>query len=102
VIPDKITKTLSALHSIQRILAATKAIDPTTFIVAKDKQGNEIYFTGERTQDIPSHTDNIKDFVNLFVEEPRMTARNELVGLITMRLNTNFRAIKKSQAVIKD
>ena len=99
VIPDKNTKTLSALHSICRILAATKEIDPRTCIVSKDKNGIETYFTGNGNDNIPSHPDDIKDFINVFVEEPRMTSRNELVGLITMRSDINFRAIKKSPAV---
>jgi hypothetical protein len=99
VIPDKNTKTLSALHSIRRILAATKAIDPRTCIVATDEKGTETYFTGNGTDNIPSHPDDIKDFLKVFVEEPRMTARNELVGLITLRSDINFRAIKKSSAV---
>jgi predicted solute-binding protein len=38
VIPNKNTKTLSVLNSIHRILAATKAIDPTTGIIATDKK----------------------------------------------------------------
>ena len=97
VIPDKNTKTLSVLNSILRILAATKATDSTTRIIATDKDGNETEFTGD--QPMPSNQDEAREFINQFVEEPRMTARNELVGLITMRSYTNFRAIKKSPAV---
>ena len=97
VIPDKKTKTLSVLHSILRILAATKTIDSTTRIIAIDKDGNEKEFTGE--QQMPSNQEDARAFINQFVEEPRMTARNELVGLITMRSYINFRAIKKSSAV---
>jgi hypothetical protein len=55
VIPNKNTKTLSALNSIRRILAATKAINPTTRIIAADKDGNETEFSGDApTQAVPS------------------------------------------------
>ena len=97
MIPDKNAKTLSVLNSMNRILNSTKVIDPTTCIVANDKDGNEIVYTGRSP--MPSNREEATAFINQFVQEPRMTARNELVGLITMQLNTNFRAIKKSLAV---
>jgi hypothetical protein len=99
VIPEKNSKTLSVFNSIRRILAAARETDPSARIVATDKDGNETTFTGERTHGFPLNEEDIRTFTNQFVEEPRMTARNELVGLITMRSNTNFRAIKKSPAV---
>jgi hypothetical protein len=100
VVPEKNSKTLSVINSILRILRATKAIDPTTFIIATDKDGNETAFTGGEV--LPSHPDDARDFINRFIEEPRMTARNELVGLITMRSQVNFRAIKKSSTYNKN
>ena len=48
---------------------------------------------------MPSNKEDATAYINQFVQEPRMLARNELVGLITMKSNTNFRAIKKSHAV---
>ena len=94
VVPEKNSKTLSVAHSIIRILRATKAIDPTTRIIATDKDGNETKFTGDQT--LPSNNDDAKEFINQFVEEPRITTRNELVGLITMRSEVNFRNIKRT------
>jgi hypothetical protein len=96
VIPNKNTKTLSVLHSINRILESTKTIDPTTCIVANDKDGNKMVYTGRSP--MPSNKEEATAFINQFVQEPRMTARNKLVGL-TMKSNTNFRAIKNSPAV---
>jgi hypothetical protein len=97
VVPEKNSKTLSVINTILRILRATKAINPTTFIIAKDKDGNETAFTGGEV--LPSHPDDARDFINWFIKETRMTARNELVGLITMRSYVNFRAIKESPNV---
>jgi hypothetical protein len=97
VIPDKNTKTLSVLNSINRILESTKAIDPTTCIVANDKNGNEIVYTGQLH--LPSNKEEATAYINQFIQEPKMSARNELVGLITLKSNTNFRAIKKRHAV---
>jgi hypothetical protein len=48
VIPNKNTKTLSVLYSIIRILAAMKAINWTTRILATDKDRNETDFKGEQ------------------------------------------------------
>ena len=98
VIPDKNTKTLSVIHSINRILAATKAIDSTTRIIATDKDGNETEYIGAGQADMPRDQDEARMYINQFIEEPRMTKRSELVGLITMRSYVNFRAIKKSPA----
>ena len=99
VIPNKNTKTLSVINSINRILAATKAIDPTTRIIATDKDGNETEYIGASQPNTPRNQEEARAYINQFVEEPRMTTRSELVGLITMRSYVNFRAIKKSPAV---
>jgi hypothetical protein len=99
VIPDKNTKTISVFHSINRILAATKTIDSTTRIIATDKDGNETEYIGADQPNMPRNQEEVRAYMNQFVEEPRMTTRNELVGLITMRSYVNFRAIKKSPAV---
>jgi hypothetical protein len=88
---------LSVLNSINRILESTKTIDPTTCLVAKDKNGHEIVYTGQLQ--LPPSKDEATAYINQFVQEPRMSARNELIGLITLKSNTNFRAIKKSHAV---
>ena len=90
VFPEKNSKTLSVFNSIKRIMAAARTADPTVRIIATDKEGNETEFTGNYTRDFPTQEDATREFTNQFVEEPRMTARNELVGLITMRSNTNF------------
>ena len=97
VIPEKNAKTLSVLNSIIRIMAATKFIDPTTRIIATDKDGNETEFVGAKL--MPTNNEENREFINQFVEEPRITARNELVGLITMRSDVNFREIKRSNLV---
>jgi hypothetical protein len=99
VIPDKNTKTLSVIHSINRILAATKAIDSTTRIIATDKDSNETEYIGAGQPNMPRNQVEARAYINQFVEEPRMTTRSELVGLITMRSYVSFRAIKKSPAV---
>jgi hypothetical protein len=97
VVPEKNSKTLSVLNSITRIMAATKAADPTTRLIATDKNGNETEFDGPKST--PSNNENNREFINQFVDEPRMTARSELVGLITMRSSINFREIKKNPTV---
>ena len=97
VIPEKNAKTLSVLNSIIRIMAATKFADPTTRIIATDKNGNETEFAGAKS--MPTNNEENREFINQFVEEPRITARNELVGLITMRSEVNFREIKRSNQV---
>jgi hypothetical protein len=97
VIPEKNAKTLSVLNSIIRIMAATKFADPTTRIIATDKDGNETEFAGAKS--MPTNNEENKEFINQFIEEPRITARNKLVSLITMRLDVNFREIKRSNLV---
>ena len=97
VIHEKNSKTLSVLNSIIRIMAATKFIDPTTRIIATDKDGNETEFAGAKS--MPPNNAETREFINQFVEEPRITVRNELIGLITMRSDINFREIKRSNIV---
>ena len=97
VIPEKNAKSLSVLNSIIRIMAATKFADPTTRIVATDEDDNEIEFAGSRS--MPSNNAKTREFINQFVEEPRITARNELVALITIRSDINFREITRSNLV---
>jgi hypothetical protein len=97
VIPEKNTKTLSVLNSIICIMAATKFAEPTTRIIATDKEDNETKFAGATA--MPSNNEENREFINQFVEEPRITAKNKLVGLITMQSDVNFRDIKRSNVV---
>jgi hypothetical protein len=46
VVPEKNSKTLLVLNCIIRIMAVTKAADPTTQIIATDKDDNEKEFHG--------------------------------------------------------
>ena len=94
VVPQKITKALSVLYNTITILAAIQAADPLARIVVIDHEGNEKAFYGAKT--VPPENKETQDFIKQFVEDPRITKRNELVGLFTLRSDISFRDIKKN------
>ena len=96
VIPQKITTALSVLYNVIRIMTAIAAADNFARIIAIDHEGNEIEFFGAKTP--PPDNKETQDFIKQFIEEPRITNRNELVGLITLRSEVDFRVIKKHPA----
>jgi hypothetical protein len=70
-------------------MAATKLVVPTTrIIIATDKNNNKMEFAKAKSMS-PNNAET-REFINQFVEELQITARNELVGLITMRPEVNF------------
>ena len=93
VVPQKITKALSVLYNTITIMAAIQAADPLARMIAVDHEGNEKTFYGAKT--VPPENKETQDFIKQFIEEPRITNRNELVGLFTIRSEISFRDIKK-------
>ena len=95
VIPTKAIKNLSVPDSISRIIASLKAADKSARFIATDEHGNEIEFHGHG--DITKNRVVNQDYVNQFVEQPKINKSNELVGLVILRSDTNFDEIKKNQ-----
>ena len=96
VIPQKITTALSVIYNVIRIMTAISAADNFARIIAIDHEGNEIEFFGAKTP--PPDNKDTQEFIKQFIEEPRITNRNELVGLITLRSEIDLREIKKHPA----
>ena len=96
VIPQKITTALSVIYNVIRIMTAISAADNFARIIAIDHEGNEIEFFGAKTP--PPDNKDTQEFIKQFIEEPRITNRNELVGLITLRSEVALREIKKHPA----
>jgi hypothetical protein len=94
IIPQKITTALSVLYNVIRIMAAISAADNQARITATDHEGNEIVFYGAKAN--PPDNKETQEFIKQFTQEPRITNRNELVGLITLRSEISFREIKKN------
>ena len=94
VVPQKITKALSVLYNVITIMAAIQAADPLARIIVIDHEGNEKTFYGAKT--VPPENNETQNFIKQFIEEPRITNRNELVGLFTLRSEVSFRDIKKN------
>ncbi|WP_317201739.1 hypothetical protein [Janthinobacterium sp.] len=95
VIPTKETKTISIPHSICRIVTSLQAADKTARIIAVDEHENEIEFKG--SEDLQKNTDANVDYVNQFLDQPKNTKSNQLVGLIILRSDKSFSEIKKHQ-----
>ena len=99
VIPTREIKTVSVPHSICRIVNALKATDKTARLIAADENGNEIEFNG--TKDLQNNTEANRDYVDKFIDEPKVNRSNQLVGLIVLRSDVELKAIKKNQVTQK-
>jgi hypothetical protein len=77
VSPQKITTAHSVLYNGIRIMTAVAAADNCARIIAINHEGNEIEFFGAKT--LPPDNKETKEFIKQFIEEPRITNRNELV-----------------------
>ena len=95
VIPTKEIKTFSVPNSICRIVASLKAADKTARLIAVDEHDNEIEFKG--ATDLQKNNEANVDYVNQFIDEPKKTKSNQLVGLIILRSEKSFKEIKKNQ-----
>ena len=99
VIPSREIKTISVPLSICRIIAAIKAADKTARLISADDNANEIEFTG--SANLQKDTEGNIEYVNLFIEQPKMNKSNQLVGLVVLRSDTKFGDIKKHQLTQK-
>ena len=95
VIPTKAIKNLSVPDSISRIIASIKAADKSARLIATDEHGNEIEFHGGA--DITKDRGVNQDYVNQFIEQPKINKSNELTGLVILRSEAPFEDIKKNQ-----
>ena len=95
VIPTRAIKNLSVPDSISRIIASIKTADKSARLIATDERGNEIEFHGG--EDITKNRVANQDYVNQFIEQPKINKSNELTGLIILRSNATFDDIKKNQ-----
>ena len=99
VIPTREIKTISVPQSICRIVNALKAADKNARLIAADENGNEIEFKG--TKDLQNNTEANRDYVDKFIDEPKVNRSNQLTGLIVLRSEIGLKIIKKNQVTQK-
>jgi hypothetical protein len=91
-----ITK-LSIPHSMHRFIAIIKEGDPTATLLCTDEDRNEREFAG--TAKLPKDSAINQEISHRYLQGLKLTKRNTLVGMITVKTNTKFKAIMKNPLV---
>ena len=91
-----ITK-LSIPNSMHRFIAIIKEGDPKATLVCTDEDGNEREFAG--TAKLPKDSAINQEISHRYLQGLKLTKRNTLVGMLTVKTSIEFKTIMKNQIV---
>ena len=91
ILPTKGTTKLSITNSMHRMIAAIKTGDPTAKMIATDEKGNKWHFEGKAK--LPNDPAITQAISSRYIQGLRMTKRNTLIGMITVRSNIEVKTI---------